>query len=166
VNYKQDCHKGVYPITNREKYIGAAYPEFKSNWEKRIFYMLDTNPFVLKWGYEFVRINYVHPVTGKFAIYLPDIFCQAKTESGRVMNYLIEIKPAKMKEAPKEPKQPKSFEASSGPKYQKSIARYNSEMVDYAINRAKWDAAERWCLTNQVTWIILTENEAKALFRS
>ena len=63
------------------------------------------------------------------------------------LKFIIEIKP-KSQCAP--------------PKKKKRITKqYLSEVKTYAVNEAKWKAAEEYCKDRRMTFKILTENELK-----
>ena len=164
INYKKDTTKGHYKVLHPEKYLGNEPTIYKSKWELQVFHALDVNPFVLKWGYECVKIFYHHPLYMNMTIYKPDIFCHIKMDGGAVRQYLIEIKPQKYVDIPKKPNPPKNNTAQSAEKYRKRLLSYQSNMRDYAVNKAKWAAAERWCLQNNVTWRILSEKNTTNLF--
>ena len=157
MNYKTDTQKGRYTLINPKKYMGTKIPVYKSKWEKKVFYAIDRNPYVLEWGYEVIPIYYHNPVYGRYTVYYPDIFCHIKNTKGVVEQLLIEIKPAKMCVPPKQAKPPKNKTAQSWQKYQRSLKRYQSANKDYAINMAKWEAAQRWCMRHKVTWKISNE---------
>ena len=157
MNYKKDTKKGYYKPIHPEKYLGSKPPIYKSRWEQKVFYALDVNINVLKWGYECIEIYYNHPIYNNFTVYYPDIFCHIKNERGKTEQLLIEIKPAKMCIPPKQAKPPKNKTAQSWQKYQRSLKRYQSANKDYAINMAKWEAAQRWCMRHKVTWKISNE---------
>jgi len=164
MNYKKDTIKGLFRPQHPEKYLGNKLPIYKSRWEKRVFYAMDINPFIMKWGYECIEIYYHHPIFNNFTIYYPDVFCHVKNDRGKFERLLIEIKPAKMCVLPKEPKYPKNRTVKSLERYQRSVKRYQCGCRDYVVNVAKWEAAQKWCLKHGVTWRILNEDNVKGLF--
>lgn len=166
MNYKKDTIKGHYKLLYPHKYLGTKLPIYKSRWEKKVFYAMDKNPFILKWGYECIEIYYHHPIFNNFTVYYPDIFCHVKNEMGREEQMLIEIKPAKMCIAPKRPNPPKNKTTKSWARYQKSMISYKSALRDFAVNTAKWEAAQVWCAKRGVTWHKLHENNTTNLFTS
>ena len=159
MNYKTDTHKGSYNVLHKEKYLGNRPTVYKSTWEVHVFHALDVNPNVLKWGYECIEIHYMNPVLQKWATYYPDIFCIVKTESGRTVQYLLEIKPAKFCGVPKKPTMKRSPEL-----FNKRMKTYKAACLDFMVNSAKWEAAELWCKQNNVVWKILNENNTGSLF--
>ena len=164
-NYKKDTIKGKYELIHPEKYIGHSIPIYKSKWEQKVFYAFDRNPYVLRWGYECIDIFYHHPFYMQFTKYLPDIFCEVVMENGKQQQFLIEIKPTKYCVMPKEPKMPKKGNAQSSQRYQKALARYEYTKRDYLVNMAKWEAAQLWCMKNNVMWRILNEDNTNGLFK-
>lgn len=165
MNYKTDTHKGLFQLINREKYMGQKLPVYKSGWERKVFTMMDKNPYIMKWGYECIEIYYHNPIKQRFTIYYPDIYCNLIDINGDNQSYLIEIKPAKMTIAPKRPEVPKTQTAQSGIRYKKALERYSREVGDYAVNMAKWEAAQKWCLKNNVKWIIFNDMNSSGLFK-
>ena len=164
MNYKTDTKKGKYTVINKNKYFGKKNPVYKSGWERQVFYMMDHNPHILKWGYETVEIYYANPLKGKFTTYYPDVYCHIKDINGQDQQFLIEIKPAKMCVMPNKPKVPKTAKGIDGQRYKKALMRYQSEVAEYMINMAKWEAAQRWCLKHKVRWLILNDANSSGLF--
>ena len=160
MNYKTDCHKGVYQVVNREKYAGTKNPIYKSNWERRCFDVLDRNPNVLRWAYENIEIYYFNPAQQRFTIYYPDILCQIQDVNGQIKSYLVEIKPAVMTAPPAAPKIPKGKTAKDGMRYKKALERYQRSVLDYAVNASKWEAARKRCAQMGITFILMTEENA------
>jgi hypothetical protein len=167
INYKKDTTKGHYKVLHPEKYLGNKPTIYKSKWELQVFHALDVNPYVLKWGYECIEIYYHHPLYMNMTVYYPDIFCHVKMDSGVVKQFLVEIKPQKYVEMPTKPTPPKNKSAQtaqSAEKYRKRMLKYQSDVRDFMVNTAKWEAAEKWCLKNNVKWRILTEKNTTNLF--
>ena len=68
-----------------------------------------------------------------------------KESGGKVKKYVVEVKPKKQTQPPKK-----------GERVTKS---YVYESVTYAVNQAKWKAAEEFCKDNGVEFKIITEDE-------
>ena len=66
-------------------------------------------------------------------------------EGGKITKYLIEIKPHKQTQPPR----------AHGNKKQSTIFYENAT---YAVNQAKWKAAEQWCDKRGYKFQILTED--------
>lgn len=151
MNYLKDTKKGRYIVQNPHKYIGSKHPVFKSKWEQQIFFMLDHNPFIKKWGYECQPIPYFNKVTNKQTVYYPDIFFHRVDDEGNHLQFLVEIKPFKFARPPEMPKR----------KTPATMNRYKKQQAAYLINLCKWEEAEKWCTRHRVQWMILTEKNCK-----
>jgi hypothetical protein len=141
-NYLQ----GTFTPTKPEKYVGNVNNiTFRSSWERKAMLFFDTTPSILKWASEEHIIPYISPVDNRPHRYFVDFVVQCKTKSGDIKTYAVEIKPKVQCEPPKTPKrQTKSFLES---------------VQTYAVNQAKWKAAEAWCSKNKMEFLILTEYE-------
>jgi|TARA_Y100000310_G_scaffold339855_1_gene433862 hypothetical protein len=139
--YKQ----GIYNPVVREKYKGCKSPEYRSSWELKFFQWCDKNPNVLEWGSESVVVPYKSPVDNRYHRYFIDGIISLK-EGNNITRYLIEIKPYNQTVPPIESSRKK-----------RSTILY--EKVTYAVNRAKWEAAEKFAKKRNMSFIILTENE-------
>ena len=64
--------QGKFNPTNTDKYLGRQLPTYRSSWEQRFMMFCDTNPSVLSWASEPVKIPYFNPVKNKQTIYVPD----------------------------------------------------------------------------------------------
>lgn len=64
---------------------------------------------------------------------------------------------------PVPPAVPKSLTAQNGIRYKKAMQKYQQAVMDFAVNEAKWRAAEIWCATHDVRWIILTEENSSGV---
>ena len=165
MNYKTDTTKGMYQLVNSQKYRSPRPPIYKSGWELKLFVTFDTNPFIEAWGYEPIEIYYYHPIYQKWSVYYPDFFIVKKSQSGRLQPTLIEVKPDKFTKPPKQPKPPTKGSIQAAERYQRSLARYQANQNDFAINCAKWQAAQSWCLKNSVEWCIISEKNVSGFFK-
>jgi hypothetical protein len=105
----------------------------------------DKNENILIWSSEELWIPYKSPVDNRYHKYFPDFYIKYKNTSGKIMESLIEIKPAKQ---------------VKGPTPQKSRSKkYISEVVEYAKNMAKWEAAKEYCNDRKWEFKILTEHD-------
>ena len=130
-------HKGQYTVLNASKYSGSGTPVFRSSWEQTFMQFCDTNPNVMAWASEPVRISYQHPLTGKVTSYVPDFVIVYRDAKGNKNAELIEIKPANQ----------------SNPKF----ARGRAQQAQVAINYAKWDAATHWAKKRGMKFRVLNE---------
>lgn len=134
-------------------------PKYKSSFEARMMWWLDTNNKVTKWAYEPFFIDYymVLPkgmpdylaqiLDGKKHKYYIDFYVELVDVNGTKTCYIIEIKPKKMLYRPQEPKK----------KTKKSTNRYIQDMKEYIKNCNKWEAATEYCAKKGFTFKVLTE---------
>jgi len=105
----------------------------------------DKNTGILQWGSEEIIIPYKSPVDNKWHRYYPDFYIKLRNKQGVIEKYLIEVKPKYQVNGPKPG--------------QKKTKTYINEVKTYAVNKAKWAAAEEFCLDRQWKFKIITENE-------
>jgi hypothetical protein len=135
--------KGLFKPQHPEKYIGDINRiRYLSSWELKFQYFCDTNPNIIAWGSEEIRIKYFNPVKQKVCDYIPDFFIKYKDSSGNVITEIIEIKPKK----------------------ECSVTKKSSvyDKVNIAINTQKWTAAKAFCDKAGIKFRVLTEDQ---LFR-
>lgn len=147
------AYSGRYHLENPQKYIGN--PEnvvYRSLWERRVMYYLDTNVNVLNWASEEIFIPYISPKDGHTHRYFPDFFVKAKKKDGNVTEMLWEVKPDKQTRPPSKVKDGKR-------KSPKRRHRYIVEAVTYGINLAKWEAAKKFCAEHGWEFRVLTEKD-------
>jgi len=119
---------------------------YRSLWELKFMKYCDLNENILQWASEEIIIPYVSPVDGRYHRYFPDFYVRATSNSG-IKNYIIEIKPLRQVEEPKVQK--------------KKTKKYINEVVTYAVNQAKWDAAKNYCADRRWEFKVLTEKDLK-----
>ena len=137
--------KNFYP-TNPEKYIGdLTNIKMRSSWEIKFAKYCDTNPSVLKWNSEDIRIPYWSTLENKQRTYHLDFIVTMVTVDGP-RTYLIEIKPYNQTIKP---------EMKRGKKQQ----TYLTECQTYQLNIDKWRAANEWAKSYGYTFIVLTEEQ-------
>ena len=139
--------QGEYKLQNPNKYKGTLPVVYRSSWEQRVFYFLDTHPSILEWGSESIVIPYKSPIDNQIHRYFVDLHFTVKNKNGEIKKYLIEIKPKKQTEPPKEPKR----------KTQKALERYKQEQLEFVKNQAKWEAAKKWAKNKGYIFQIWTE---------
>ncbi len=168
-NYYTDCHKGKYTLIHPEKYMpNHPAPYYKSDWERKFFFVCDMNPNITFWAYEpkIFEIPYMSPKYGRVSIYHPDIYLECNLEGQpRKSRWLIEVKPTSYSIQPKMPQPPKpGSDAKAFEKYQKRKANYDQKVMDVIVNLAKWEAAAEWCKRHGVNWFIANEKNTGKLF--
>lgn len=139
--------QGVYRPKVDGKYKGKHYPVYRSGWELKFFRWCDNNPNILSWNSEGVVVPYVSPLDNKVHRYFVDSLITIK-ENNDIKTYLVEIKPSSQVNPPQQKKY----------KRKKTII-YEQRM--YVVNRAKWDAAEKWAKKKGIEFKILTEKELR-----
>lgn len=131
---------GTYQVENTAKYKGKGAPTYRSSWELRVFRVLDLHPSVLEWASEPFPIPYLNPTTNGISNYYPDLLVIYESGStGKRKADLIEIKPKK--EALLE------------------YAKSKRDKIAFAVNQAKWQAAEAWCKKKGLNFKIMTEDD-------
>jgi len=131
--------QGVYQVANPQKYVGKKEPRYRSGWEHAFMRFCDNNENILQWASESISIPYRHPLTGKATIYIPDFLITYRTKDNRMCAEVIEIKPKKQ-----------SVLESKASARDRAIV---------AVNYAKWDAAQKWCRRQGLTFRVVTEDD-------
>ena len=139
-------YKGKYQPSYPKKYKGdPTNIIYRSLWERRFMIYCDTNEKILEWGREEIIVHYRSPVDNRYHRYFPDFYIKVKDKNGKIKKMIIEIKP---------------YKQCIEPKVQKRKTKgYIYEVVEYAKNQAKWEAAREWCLDRGYEFKVLTENE-------
>ena len=138
--------KSKYHPERPEKYVGDAKSIIcRSSWERKFCRWCDLNENILKWGSEEFCIPYVSPVDRRVHRYFPDFIIQVREKTGNVKKYVIEVKPFKQTQPPQK-----------GKKSKKTLI---TETKTYAVNQAKWKAAEEWCKDRMLEFKVITEHE-------
>jgi hypothetical protein len=138
-------HQGFFHPKNPKKYKGNSQNiVYRSSWELKFMKWCDSNENILEYGSEEFCIPYRSPVDGKVHRYFPDFIIKVKEQTGEIKTYVIEVKPKKQTVQPKVPK--------------RKTKSWLYEMKTYAVNQAKWKAAEEWCKDRLVEFKIITED--------
>lgn len=142
------AYKGIFQPKNASKYRGnPSNIVYRSGWELKLMIHLDGHPDVLEWASEEIIIPYRSPLDGKIHRYFPDFYVKKRNLEGIIEKVLIEVKPAA------QVKQPVIQESK------KPSRKYIKEVATYAVNQAKWKAAEEYCLDRQWKFMLMTEKE-------
>ncbi len=138
--------KSKYKPRNPRKYKGNPNNIVcRSNWEKKFCRWCDTNESILLWASEEFSIPYLSPLDKRMHQYYPDFLIKVQESNGVIRDYVIEVKPKKQCKPPaRKSKVTKSY-------------IYESKM--YAVNNAKWRAAEEWCKDRRLIFKVITEDE-------
>ena len=139
-------YKGKFKPINRKKYKGDPREIiYRSLWELKFMNYCDSNKSILKWSSEEIIIPYRSPIDNRIHRYFPDFYIKYKDGKGKVLEKVIEVKPAKEVREPK--------------KQKTRTKQYVTEVMKYAKNQAKWVAAEEFCKDRKWQFQILTEKE-------
>ena len=139
------AYKGKYQPTNPKKYKGnPSQVIYRSLWERKFMVYCDNNDNILEWGSETVIIPYVSPWDGKVHRYFPDFWWEI-VQDGQLKRYLIEVKPKRQTEKPKNPRS----------------KTYLKECQEYAINQAKFERAREWAEQHRCEFVVITERDLK-----
>jgi hypothetical protein len=133
------AYRSIFNPKNIKKYAGdPAKIVCRSMWERNVCKFCDDHPSILKWSSEEIAIPYINPIDKKVHNYFPDFLIQFKNHEG-LQNWMIEVKPKKQ-----------TFLKENASK---------KEKITWIINSAKWDAANTYCLKNNIVFKIITEKD-------
>jgi hypothetical protein len=136
--------QGYYTPKHPDKYIGDVTKiRYMSSWELSTHTFFDTNPRILRWASEEIKIPYIKPTDRKIHHYYPDYWIEYVNKDGEVLRELIEVKPLAQTKISK----------SKNPK----TKLY--ENLTYAVNQAKWEAATAWCKQHHMTFRVISEGD-------
>ena len=139
-------YKGKFRPSEPKKYKGdPTNIVYRSLWELKFMRYCDSNKRIVKWSSEEIIIPYKSPLDNRLHRYFPDFYVKYKDVSGKIIEKVVEIKPANQV---KEPKKQKT-----------RTKKYVNEVITYAKNQAKWVAAEEFCKDRRWQFQILTEKE-------
>jgi hypothetical protein len=141
-----ESYKSKYKPSYPNKYKGDPNNIIcRSSWERRFCSWCDLNENIISWGSEEFFIPYVSPVDNRVHRYFPDFIIKVKESSGQIKTYVIEVKPKKQTQPPKQ-----KSRVTKGFLY---------EAKTYAVNQAKWKAAVEFCKDRMLEFKIITEDE-------
>jgi hypothetical protein len=130
--------RGIYEVSNPNKYFGKKAPRYRSGWELAVFRIRPQKTTLPGWGSETHRIPYKNPLTGKQTVYVPDILLVYKDAKGGNHAEMVEIKPAKQT---------------------LGEAKSQIDKAQAVINHAKWTAARAWCKSQGMGFRVITEHQ-------
>ena len=119
---------------------------FRSSWELKFMMDLDKDPDVIEWNSESQAVGYKSPKDGRFHRYFPDMIVKRKLKDGSIITQMIEIKP-EVQILP-----PKAIQKGKQP----TKSQIN-EIFTYAVNSAKWEAAQKFCDRKGYEFLVLNE---------
>ena len=137
--------KGRFKPRNPDKYKGDPNNIwFRSSWERDVMNWLDNRESVISWSSEERVVWYYNPITKKKARYFPDFIVRYK-KNDIIYEEMIEVKPKKHVTGP-------------NPNPKRRTKSWLNEVKTYAINQAKWKAAETYCEDRGWNFRIITED--------
>ena len=140
------AYKGKYKPLRPYKYKGNPTKViYRSLWERKFMQYCDDNMNVLEWASEEMFVWYKSPVDNRAHRYFPDFYIKVRESTGVIKKYIIEVKPKRQTKPPAKPK--------------RQTRGYLREAFEYAKNKAKWKAANEWCLDRGYEFKVLTEKE-------
>lgn len=136
-------YQGKYKPEHPEKYAGNVNDiVYRSGWELQVMIKLDRSPSVILWNSEGLEIPYRSPLDGRIHRYFPDMTVRVKDREGKIKTYLFEVKPHAQTELRTQ---------------KRNTKKYLNEVATYAVNRAKWAAAEEFCKDQGWNFQLITE---------
>jgi hypothetical protein len=133
------AYKTTFTPKNPNKYIGSKNSiKCRSLWERRVCKFFDESEKIKKWSFEEIEIPYVHPVDKQVHRYIPDFLIQVE-QNNINKSIIVEVKPLKQV-------------------HLKESASSKDKLI-FEINKAKWNAAEKFCQKHQMQFQILTEKD-------
>jgi hypothetical protein len=139
-------YSGKYKIKKPEKYAGNPNKVvYRSLWERQAFKWCENNPKVKMWNSEEVVVPYKSTVDKKLHRYFVDLLIELDNKEV----YLIEIKPKNQTIPPK--------------KRSRKTKKYINEVVTYAKNQDKWEAATQFAEHKGWKFQVWTEETLKNL---
>jgi hypothetical protein len=130
--------QGKFTVKNPEKYLGNKEPTYRSGWEWRFMEFCDSNPSVIRWASEPLRIPYFNPVTNKKTNYVPDFLIEYIDKDQRTHVEMVEIKPSKERILER--------------------AKSQRDKLMWVINQAKWGAAQAFCQQRGIIFRVISED--------
>ena len=135
------AYSGAYKPKNPQKYDGDSRITYRSLWERGLMIWCDDNAEVKRWSSEQVVIPYISPVDNRAHRYYMDFKIEFTT--GNIL--LVEVKPEYQTVPPVKAKHRKS-------------SKFLTEAKTFAVNDAKWNAAERYAKKRGWKFVIFTEH--------
>ena len=140
------AYKGKFTPKNPQKYVGDVKGiVYRSLWERNTFRWIDANENIVAWNSEEVVVPYICATDNKVHRYFMDLWF--KTSDGKT--YIVEIKPKRQTQPPKEPK--------------RKTRRYIKESLTYIKNQSKWEAASEFAADRGWHFQVWTEDTLKSM---
>ena len=134
--------QGIFRPERPEKYVGKVDAIiYRSSWELRVMQRFDSDPNIVAWNSEGVKIPYSDLARNKLRVYHVDFWI--KKANGEQI--LIEVKPYDETKPPIQEKKTKK--------------RFIQECMTYATNTSKWRAAKIFATDHGMKFVIITEKD-------
>jgi len=145
---KKEYPKQIFLTTEYQfkKYISDPKKiVMRSSWEEEFFLLLMKRKDVIQVGSENVVIPY-QTFDNKPHRYYMDFFFKVREKTGKIVDYIVEIKP---------------FKETQVPKKGKNLITYKKQTETYLKNIRKWEAAINWAFQYGYKFRLLTDNPFK-----
>lgn len=149
-DYKSSFHQSYYIAVNKDK-CKSNTVICRSLLEKRFSTYLDLNENIKYWYSEAISIKYINQWDKKEHLYYPDFIF----ESVNGEKVIVEVKPYRQLQKPKEPKN----------KTKKAIENYKTSLKMYITNMSKVQAAKSFAEANGYKFILVTEKDLDKLYK-
>jgi len=141
---QSEFKQGIFSPINKSKCLNKGQVVYRSSLELRLMQKLDNNPLVLEWSSETHVVPYIKPgPVPKPARYFVDFYFNIQLGEQQ-RKFLVEVKPHRQSLPP----------TLHGNKKMSTILYEN---IQYAINKSKWEAAEKYAKGKNMTFIVITE---------
>ncbi len=129
--------QGQYTPVNPSKYNGTYPIVYRSSWELKVMQEFDSNPNIICWASESIKIPYYNPFTNKNTVYVPDFIVTYKDANQNLKTEIIEVKPLK----------------------ETDMTEAKSEKAKMAVilNSCKWEAAQHFASQHGIGFRVMTE---------
>ena len=131
---------GLFEMRNPDKYVGKKTPRYRSSWEWAFMSFCDNTPSITQGASESKQIPYRNPLSGKNTIYVPDFFIVYNSKKQQRVAELIEVKPSNQAKL-------------------ESVGKNSQNQAAYIVNRAKWEAANKWAKHKGIRFRVITESD-------
>jgi hypothetical protein len=150
--YSKDTYKGRFVSTNPQKYVGdSTNIVYRSSYELKFMKWCDMNSSVKRWASEEIVIPYISPMDNHLHRYFVDFFIEVQTKDGKLKKYLIEVKPYRYTQPPIIP--------------QRKTQRFITEVKQWGVNNAKWEAAKRYASERGWEFMLVTEKDLLSSYK-
>lgn len=138
-------YHGKFIPKHPEKYKGNPNNiVYRSSWEQKVMRYLDNHPQIEWWASEELHIKYLSPVDNRIHRYFPDFIVKVRKSDGSSATYILEVKPM-------------AQTTLRAPKRQ--TRKFLEEVKTYAVNQAKWKAADEFCKDHGWEFKVITEHD-------